>query len=217
MPDQDRHPLPLFLKLEKRRVLVVGGYGEVAEKCQALLEAGADLTLIAEEAAPFVSQAAQEGRLLWKQRQWCDEDLKDIFLIVSVMESAEDTEPLFQRAEERSILMNAVDQPRFCSLIWPARIDRPPVTVAFSTNGHSPALAGYLRSQLERLLPENMGPFADWLSKQRALTRDYFPDLAARGRFWRGLFQQGLAERFLAGETHAANTMIQRALEKQEK
>ncbi|MBF0623507.1 MAG: bifunctional precorrin-2 dehydrogenase/sirohydrochlorin ferrochelatase [Magnetococcales bacterium] len=205
--------LPLFLDLRGRPCLVLGGEGaEGARKTQALLTAGARVTLLAHRPDPALQQAAAAGRLRWLQEEFRPDHLEGMRFVLSTLEDEAVNRRMFAAAEERGIFVNVVDQRRFCSAIWPAVVSRPPVIAALSTGGTSPALAAHLRRRLAALLPEAMGDLARWLGTWRRPVAERIPVLAERSRFWYALMEDGLVERFLEGGARAAEGILQRHL-----
>ncbi|MBF0371133.1 MAG: bifunctional precorrin-2 dehydrogenase/sirohydrochlorin ferrochelatase [Magnetococcales bacterium] len=206
---------PIFLNLTDKSCLVVGGGEAARPKVLALLETGAKLTVVSPKLDPVLAQKAAEGQFFWIPELFQLHHLDDMWFVVSTLEEVAVNTRIHQEAERRGLFLNVVDQPQFCSALWPARLTRQPVTLAFSTGGSSPALAGYLRRKLEKLLPENFGELALWLGRWREKINPELPDLAARGRFWRTLLDQGLGERFLEGDQPGAEGMIRKSLEKE--
>ncbi len=153
---------PIFLKLEGRRVLVVGA-GTVAEgKIRGLLDSGAAIDVVAPEAVPQVQQWAEDGAISWAQRKFEPGDLDQVSLVVAATSSHELNKKVFQQARKRNVLCNAVDDPENCDFYYPAVVKRGDLQIAISTNGRSPALAQRLRQELE----EQFGPeYELWLQE----------------------------------------------------
>lgn len=204
---------PAFLRLSGRSCLLIGGEGVAVEKGEALLAAGAVLTVVAPRLAAALGKHIESGRLTWYQETFQARHMDHMWCVVSTLEDPMENRRIHAEADRRHLFLNVVDQPEFCTFYWPATLHRPPVSVACSTGGKSPALSGYLRRRMESLLPENMGAFAEWLVMWRRHVSPRLPDLEARGRFWRTLFDQGMAERFLSGDEAGAELMIRHQLE----
>ncbi len=203
--------LPIFLNLHQRACLLVGSAGEAERKGMALIQAGARLTIVASVLDGALLQAVKEGNAIWLADSFCPSHLDGMWLAVSALSDLQLNGEIQVAANARGVWLNVVDQPRFCSFVWPALVVRPPVMVAISTGGCSPALAGYLRRLIERLLPEQIGALAEQLAVWR---QQVAGGLARRGRFWRLLFDQGLADRFLSGDQNGATEMVVAALKK---
>ena len=150
----------MFLKLSRRRCLVVGA-GTVGEsKIASLLEAGATVRVVAPQATPQVQSWAQSRKLEWFPRPWAADDLDGVFLVVASTSSPDVHEKIFAEARRRGVLCNVVDVPELCDFYYPAVAQRGALQIAVSTAGQSPALAQRLRKELE----EQFGPeYAAWL------------------------------------------------------
>jgi uroporphyrin-III C-methyltransferase/precorrin-2 dehydrogenase/sirohydrochlorin ferrochelatase len=147
---------PVFLKLDGRKVLVVGG-GKVAEaKLPGLLATGASVTVIAPEVRGGI--AAAPVAIL--RRPFEAEDVDGAWLVVAAA-PAEVNRRVQEAADARLVFVNAVDDPAHGSVYTGGVVRRGGVTVAVSTEGRAPALAGLLREALEAVLPEDVGRWVD--------------------------------------------------------
>jgi precorrin-2 dehydrogenase/sirohydrochlorin ferrochelatase len=152
---------PIFLKLEGRRVLVVGAGSIAEQKLDGLLRAGADVHVVAPQANESVQKFARDGRLRWSVREFTVSDLEGAALVIAATGNPEVNEHIYREAEIRGVLCNAVDEPERCHFYYPAVVQRGDLQIAISTAGHSPALAQRIRKQLEEQF--DVG-YADWLS-----------------------------------------------------
>lgn len=160
---------PIFLKLTARRCLVVGA-GSIAEgKILSLLEAEADVTVVATRAYPRIEQLGADGALRLHLREFIDADLDGQFLAVAGTDVPEVNRAVFAGAQRRDILVNAVDDPPYCDYYFPSVVRRGDLQVAISTAGESPALAQQLRKELNEQLPLDLGP---WLMELGRLRRE---------------------------------------------
>lgn len=212
--DQNR-VFPAFLCLQGRACLLVGSGAEAVVKGRLLLEAGARLTIVSATLDPAFREEVQRGAVVWRDEPFQPDHLEGIWFAVSALSDETENARIFAEAERRRIFLNVVDRIQYCSMYWPAVISRPPVMAAFTTSGSSPALAGYLRRKMASVLPENIGLLARWLAEWRQKTNPRLPALQERIRFWRNLFDGGLAERFLSGDEKGAESMIGQAMEEE--
>lgn len=140
---------PAFLKLTGRRVVVVGGGPVATSKLRGLLDVGAAVTVV----APKVTEDIIASRVPIRRRRFEPADLDDAWLVVAAAPPAVNRE-VAEAAEQRQVFVNAVDDPMNASLYLGGVFRRSGVTVAISTDGQAPALAGLVRQALEALLPE---------------------------------------------------------------
>ena len=155
---------PVFLKLTGRRVLVVGGGPVATSKLAALLSAGADVVVVSPEVTPEIRAAGVE--LI--ERRFQPSDLDDAWMVVAAAPPEVNREVALE-AEARQRFVNAVDDPPNATVYLGGVVRRGGVTVAISTDGQAPALAGLIRQALEALLPED--EVTRWLSTAREQRR----------------------------------------------
>jgi len=169
---------PLFVKLQGRRVLVVGA-GRVGEpKIRGLLSTGAKIRVIAREAGATVQEWARSGEIALEERGFVLSDLDNVFLIVVATSSRDLNELIFGEAQSRRILCNVVDVPELCDFYYPAVVQRGALQIAVSTAGQSPSLAQRIRLQLEQQF--GLG-YAHWVAelgetRRRILASDLAPE-----------------------------------------
>ena len=140
---------PVYLNLRGRRCVIVGG-GTVAEgKIGRLLDSGADICVVSPDATPGIRQFVDDGAVRWEQREYRPGDLEGAFIAIAATNVREVNRRIFEEANSRGVMLNAVDDPPNCSFIAPSIVQRGPVTLAISTRGVSPALARKLRESLQ--------------------------------------------------------------------
>jgi siroheme synthase-like protein len=158
---------PLFVELAGRPCVVLGG-GAVAErKVQALLEAGAVVTVVSPALAPALATLAAAGRIDHVARPYLAGDLAGAALAFAATDDGAVNAEVAREARARGVWVNAADDPAHCDAILPAVVRRGSVTVAISTGGASPALARAVRERLERALPQAYGPLAQVAAEAR--------------------------------------------------
>jgi siroheme synthase-like protein len=166
---------PLFLKLAGRPVVLVGAGLVATEKLRHLLDAGADVTVVAPDIAPAI--AATQARIV--RRGFEAADLDGAWLAVAAA-PPEVNRAVAAAAAERRIFVNAVDDPPSASAYAAAVLRRERLTIAISTDGQAPALAGLFREGLESLIPRDL---AEWFATARRARAEWLRDrvpMAAR-------------------------------------
>jgi uroporphyrin-III C-methyltransferase/precorrin-2 dehydrogenase/sirohydrochlorin ferrochelatase len=151
--------LPLFVKLDGRRVLVVGAGPVAASKLATLTAARADVVVV----APEVCEAVARAGVRVERRAFVPSDLDGAWLVVAAA-PPEVNRDVADHASARQVFVNAVDDPASASVYLGGVIRRGGVTVAVSTDGEAPGLAGLLREALDRVLPADLGR---WLEAAR--------------------------------------------------
>ncbi|WP_042050083.1 siroheme synthase CysG [Aeromonas dhakensis] len=179
--------LPIFCRLDNKPVLLVGG-GEVAErKARLLLDAGAQLTVVAPELDPELAELAANGSIEWLDAEFAPAHLTGKWLVVAATDRREVNALVYQSANQARIFANVVDDPKRSSFIMPSIIDRSPLMVAISSGGKAPVLARLLREKLEAMLPQHLGAVAAFAGSLRDRVKTRFATMGERRRFWERL------------------------------
>jgi precorrin-2 dehydrogenase/sirohydrochlorin ferrochelatase len=158
---------PVFLKLAKRRCLVVGAGKRAEEKIPALLRCGAIVIVVAPTATRNIQAWAAENRIIWEQRCFEVHDLDRVFLTIVATPQNTLNRTIFEHANERQVLCNVVRDRPLCHFYYPAVVRRGPLQIAISTAGHSGALAQRLRKQLESQFGPEWESWLRWLGEAR--------------------------------------------------
>ena len=206
------HYFPAFFDLTAQKVLVVGG-GEVAlRKLALLLRTGAKVIVVAPKMLPEISEQAAAGKIEALVREFAPADLDGARLVIVATSRRAVNRWIAALSEARGIPVNVVDDREASRFIVPAVIDRDPVLVAISTGGASPVLARRLRERLEALIPKRFGELALWLQSLRRTARWRLRDTDARRRYFENIVDGAAARRFVAGDTHGAESLAQQLL-----
>jgi len=161
--------LPIFIKLEGRRCLLVGAGNIALDKIGSLLKTGVKLRVIAPEAKDEVRQLAAEGKLEFIERPFEVFDLAGNYLVIAATDVPEVNSAVYRGAVEHGILCNSVDDIPNCDFFFGSVVSRGELQIAISTAGESPAVAQRLRREIDEQLPEDLGP---WLQNLGQLRRE---------------------------------------------
>jgi uroporphyrin-III C-methyltransferase/precorrin-2 dehydrogenase/sirohydrochlorin ferrochelatase len=162
-PAPSHELFPAFLKLAGKRVLLVGAGPVGASKLQALLGAGAAVVVVAPEVHPDIAAAP----VTIHRRAFSPSDLDDVWYVVAAA-PAEVNRAVSEAAAARRLFVNAVDDPPNASVYLGAVVRRGGLTLAISTSGRAPALAGLLREGLEALIPHDLAAWLEVNDRERA-------------------------------------------------
>ena len=156
---------PAFLKLEGRRVVVVGGGAVAASKIESLLAAGAIVTVV----APVIVPEIERPGITLIKRPFEGSDLDGAWWVVAAA-PPEVNRDVLRAAESRRVFVNAVDDPPNATAYLGGVVRRSGVTIAISTDGRAPALSGLLREALDAWLPADLD---EWMTVSDAARRSW--------------------------------------------
>lgn len=195
---------PIFLDLRGRACVVVGGCAAARAKVEALLAAGAEVTVVAEDLVPSLAAFTEAGRVRHLARPYRPGDLAGAFLAISVLADPAVNQPFWEEAERRGIPANVMDDVPRCSFIAPSIVRRGDLAVAISTGGRAPALAVRLRERLERSLGPEHARFLELAAALRAPIAERHPDFATRRQLWYRVVDSDVLDLLAGGDEAAA-------------
>ncbi len=202
--------LPVFHNVKGRLCLVVGG-GEVAKrKAGVLLQAGAQVRVVAPDIVNALAELQGVEAIVGRFEA---SHLDGATLVIAATNDRAVNRQVSELAQVRNIPVNVVDDPELCSFIMPAILDRSPLMVAFSSGGASPVLARMMRGKLEAVIPQNYSRLAGFAERFRTAVKQRIPDSAQRRVFWESVLEGVAAEKVLAGDEAGAAAMLQQMLE----
>jgi len=140
---------PVFLDINTRKCLVIGGGAVGTRKVLSLLECGAMVTVVSPVATENLQVLASQGVIILKKRTYRPSDMEGKFLVFGATDNEVLNRQINQNAEQSNTLCNIADRPEVCNFILPATVKRDDLVIAISTSGKSPAFAKQLRKQLE--------------------------------------------------------------------
>lgn len=201
---------PVFLDLQDRPVVVIGG-GEVAlRKVEGLLEAGARVTLISPELHPGLARLAAQGRVRHIGRGYRPGDLEGYLLAFVATDDRAVNTRVAAEARQRRIWINAVDDPPNCDFIVPGIVRRGRLVVAVSTSGGSPAVARKLREELEGYLTEEYAQLLELAAEVRQELRER--GIQVEPKVWNAALDSGLRDLLAHGRRAEAKERLLRSL-----
>jgi precorrin-2 dehydrogenase / sirohydrochlorin ferrochelatase len=197
---------PIALVLDGKPCLVVGG-GEIADgKLDALLLAGALVTVVSPEVRPRIAALAAEGQITLQQRPYQTSDLDATYLVIA----ATDDRPLNARvvteARAAGILTQAVDDIPYCDFFAVAIVRRGDLQLGISTNGRSPAFARWMRERLDTELPAEYGNLLAVLGDVRDTIKAHGPIPAYE--HWQAAITDDVLAALGAGDRETATARI---------
>src|SRR5215469_6678887 len=158
---------PIFLKLEGRKVLIVGGGKIAEEKIYAVLRSATDVTVVAPRITSRIRDWVEAGLVRHVADEYQPGQTREYFLVIACTDSESVNRKIYGEAQQAGVLCNAVDDPGYCDFYAPAVVHRGDFQIAISTGGHSPALAQRVRKRLEKQYGPEYESWIGWLGRMR--------------------------------------------------
>ena len=210
---------PVGLVVKGRRCLVVGGGRVAARKIGGLLTCGAAVTVVAPEVHVAMRElidagiiaAIDESPLEVQIRHYASGEAAEYVLVISATGDSDVDDEVCRDAQSAGVWVNVADDPSRCSFVLPAVARDGAVSIAVSTAGASPALAGWLRDQAVEALGAGVGDLAALLDEGRRRVHDQGRSTEALD--WRSLLDGPLPDMVRRGRMDEARATLDAFLE----
>lgn len=183
-----RH-FPIFLDMDRARVVLSGGGEAALAKLRLLLKTRARITLHAAEVLPEIRRFADEGRITWTTAALTPATLAGASLVYAADEDDLTDAGTVEVAKAAGVLWNVVDDLQASAFITPAMVDRAPLTVAIGTEGAAPMLARAVKRHLEEHLPQSTAELTRAAQAFR-VDAEALPHGSPRRAFWSAWFEE---------------------------
>ena len=202
--------LPVSLRLRGEPVVLIGAGSVATRKARLLLAAGAELTVVAPDITQELETLLTERGGQWRNRRYREADLHGKVLVVAATSDRAVNRAVSAHARALHLPVNVVDAPQLCTFIFPAIVDRSPLSIAISSGGRSPVLTRMLRGKIESLVPASYGALAVFAGRMRDTVKRRMALPRPRRRFWETVLEGAVGEQVLTGnEERAAQLLLQ--------
>lgn len=223
---------PIFIEIEKKKCLVVGGGKVALRKVETLLRYDAQVHVVSREICTEIRALlppeniheeellpspgdTNAGELLPECSCGSEWPLPDYFtgaaLVVAATGSREVNRRVAQFCRERRIPVNVADAPEKCTFFFPAVVKKGDISIGVNTGGKSPTVSSQVRRDIEKAIPDYYEAIAD----QLGVLREYVKSHVEREPDRRKILKQAAASAFLNERIlsqNEINTIIRQVL-----
>lgn len=197
---------PIFVEMTNRPCVVVGG-GVVAErKVEALLNAGATVTVISPSLTGLLHSQVEAGKIRYVGREYRSGDLIEYEMVFVTTDDKKVNSVVAQEARERGVWINAADDPPHCDFILPSVLQRGDLVVAVATGGSSPALSRAIREELESYFTSDYAELTEVAAEVRRELRQRSVSPGAKA--WRQALGEGFRRLIAEGKREEAKAHL---------
>lgn len=201
---------PMFLKLAGRRVVILGGGEQAAQKARLMLKTEAEILVVAPALEPELAALAARGRIGHAPAPVPDLLAGAALVFVATGDGDEDAR-LAALARAAGVLVNVVDAPELCDAFTPSIVDRDPLVVAIGTEGAAPVLARQVKTAIEATLEPRLGEFVALAGRLRDEVAARIAP-AARRAFWAWAFSGAPRQAHARGAEREAARLLKAAI-----
>ncbi len=180
---EERNELyPIFLKVNKLNVLIVGGGNVGLEKLHFLLKSSprANVEMVAKHFKPETIALAEKPQIKLTKKRYKRKYLKGRHLVIATTDSPKLNKKIYLQARKRCLLANIADTPELCDFYMGGIVNKGHVKIAISTNGKSPTTAKRLRQLFEEIIPDDINLMVENLNEFRKTVKGDFESKVAQ-------------------------------------
>lgn len=202
---------PMFIRTSERRVIIIGGGEQAAQKTRLVLKTDAQIVIAALELDAELQGLVAQGRATHFSGPVTPALFKDCALTFIATGCAGADVALHALAKAGGALTNVVDRPELCDATTPSIVDRDPVVVAIGTEGTAPVLGRTIKTQIETMLPPRIGGLSALAGRLRDAVAINLPQNARRA-FWAWVFNGRPARLHNDGQESEAAELVKSAI-----
>jgi siroheme synthase-like protein len=199
---------PIFLDIENRNVVIIGGGEVCTRKAETVMRYGAKVTIVSPEVTPELEEWERKGQLIVHRKRYETTDIEDAHIVIASTDDMAVNERVAADARALRIPVNVVDVTHLCEFIVPAIVEKDGIQIAISTAGKSPALARTLKEDLNRSVGPEYAEINDLLGSLRDSAKATLPTDIDRKRFFDGIIASGVLLRMREGKRKEAYRLI---------
>ena len=139
--------LPIFMKLENSKCLVVGGGKIALQKIHQLINSDADVSVV----APDILEEIKILPVTLIKRKILIKDLEGFKIVIAATNNNKTNKSIYMKCSQIGIPVNVVDKPNLCSFYMGSVYQDGDLKIAISTNGKCPSLGTYLKDYIKNL------------------------------------------------------------------
>ena len=184
---------PLFLKVKKLEILIVGGGFVAEEKLSFLLKSSPDakVTIVSPFFREGILELMKKGNVSPITDIYKEKYLQGKHIVIATTDVPEVNIKVYKDCRAQSKLVNVADNPPYCDFYMGGIVTKGNVKVAISTNGKSPTTAKRLRQFFEDVIPENIDDLVKNLNEYRkTIQGDFEQKVEILNEFTKGLIEK---------------------------
>jgi siroheme synthase-like protein len=204
---------PVYLDIEERDVLIIGGGTVCARKAETMMKYGAHVTIVSPNFTEEIEGWARQDLLKLRRKPYEELDLTGASIVIASTDDPCVNARIARDCRRRKIPVNVVDVTHLCEFIVPAIVESGTIQIAVSTGGKSPALARTLKEDLQKFVGPEYDEVNQLLGSLRSGAKKTLPTDIDRKRFFDGIIAKGILDMLREGRRTDAYAIIARSCE----
>jgi precorrin-2 dehydrogenase / sirohydrochlorin ferrochelatase len=143
--------LPVFLSLNDKKILIVGGGRVALHKISSIQLFTDDITFLALDFSPQINETSYRKII----KPYEKNDLSGYHIIYACTNNKSVNKRIKEDSESMGLLVNVADDPSLCDFISPAVYQKDFITVAVSSNARDVKKAIEIRDKIKQVLEDD--------------------------------------------------------------
>lgn len=182
---------PVFIEIEQKKCLLVGGGKVALRKAQTLCLYDARVFVVSKTVCEELAQLLPAEQIRLGEPE--ETDFSDAALVIAATADREFNHRVASLCRQKGIPVNVADAPEECSFFFPAVVKKGDISIGVNTGGKSPAVSGKVRKEIADMLPDY---YAD-IAMQLGTLREYVKTHVEKEVERRQILKQAAAAAFL--------------------
>ena len=188
---------PIFINLKEKPVTVIGGGDIALRKVKLLIKADPKITVISRKICKDLKELLIKYDHKIIQKSFHESDLKTPVLIIAATNNAKTNKQISTYAQQKSILINVVDQPKLSTFTMGSIVERDSLVVSISSGGKAPVLVRKIREKIEILLPQSYAELVSFSGNLRSIVKKKIQSTIKKRIFWEEFFESDYIQNFI--------------------
>ena len=148
---------PLFINLENKKILVIGGGKVAAKKIEKILEYGADITVVTENVVEekllkLENVKIENNKKIENDKAKIEKLVKGYFLVIAATDNEELNENIANVCDSNGMLINNVSSKVKMNAMFGGIVKNSEFQIAISTSGKSCKRSRAMKSEIQKVL-----------------------------------------------------------------
>lgn len=152
---------PLFIELNEQNVIIIGGGNIASRKIRSLLPFKANIVVVADKVSEFITSLYDNGRIALHKKKFEFSDLSGQDIVIVAVDDIKLQKNIYEVCKSNNVAVNCVDNPLYCSFIFPSLIVKDDLVIGISTSTKAPAVSKQIRKIIEDVIPDDIGIIID--------------------------------------------------------
>lgn len=154
---------PMFIDLNGKHCVIVGGGAVALRKAKALLSFGAKVFVV----APVILEELNHSNVTFRTREFLEDDINDAFLVIAATNDEDLNQQIVRLCKERSVFVNSATTKENGTFLFPGLVKKKDITIGVSTAGKSPAVTKRICEDITKQIPDSYAEILDQLEEAR--------------------------------------------------